>query len=107
MCAQRSSVLMHGSNRPGVSLTRPLHAFDEGSADAPAGASSRPTATQAATSHDGESRDFLRCGMEVLPLGWCGGAPAANGATRIPMAPPREPDVGVSCQTTAIVPECR
>src|SRR5689334_11255184 len=106
MCAQRSSVLMHGSRRPGVSLTRLSHAFDDGAADAPAGAS-RPTATQAATSHDGASRNFLRCGMEALPLGGRGAAPAANGEGPIPTPRAHEPDVCVSCQTTAIVPECR
>src|SRR5829696_5703309 len=62
MWLQRSSVWIQGSSLCGVSFVRALHAVDDGSADAPDGAS-RPTARQATTSHGRASREVKRWGM--------------------------------------------
>src|SRR3954453_9122347 len=80
MCAQRSAVLMQGSSLFGVSFARALHALDDGSADAPDGAI-RPTARQAAMSHDLASRDFRRCGMRTSPSKRCDRSECVPGRT--------------------------
>src|ERR1051326_926497 len=93
--APRAAVLMQGSSLLGVSFTRPLHAFDDGSADAPDGAI-RPTTRQPATSHDLASRDFTRCGMRPPPSNETAGGrtgPAPHMRAEVPAARTPEPDV--------------